>query len=123
MAGLSLSVLFSFLGDLHCVHDDLDALVDAQHAGAQAHLIVLSGTPGTAGVVLIVDAAALVLFFQTLLGTLLGLAVEADDTLCTVGDIGKNVNMEGVGAILQNIIGILANRIILCKINKNRYLS
>ena len=57
----------------------------------------------------VVDAAALILFVQTLLGRLVGFAVAADDALGAVGNIGKDVGMEGIGAILQNVVSITAH--------------
>ena len=79
------------LGDLDGLDDDLDALVDAKHGGAQAHLVVLGGAPGAAGVVLVVDTAALVLLGQSLLGGLLRLAVQA--VIAEIGTPAGSLNL------------------------------
>ena len=87
------------LGVLHDLADDICALFNTQNTGIQADVIVLGLAPGTAGVVLVVDAAALILFVQTLLGRLVRFAVAADDALGAVANIGKDVGMESIRAI------------------------
>ena len=96
-------------GILHDGAEDVYALVNAQNAGIQGDVIVLRLAPGTAGVVLIVDTAALILFMQTLLRALVGLTVTADDALGTIGDIRKDVNMERILTVLQNIVRVTAD--------------
>ena len=68
MQGLAYVALF--LGVFHDLADDVSTLVDAQNTGVQRNVVVLGLAPGTAGVVLVVDAAALIFFVQTGFGLL-----------------------------------------------------
>ena len=66
-------------GIFHGADDDIDALVNAENAGIQADTVILGLTPGAAGVVLIVDAAALILLVQTRLRACLLYTSDAAD--------------------------------------------
>ena len=44
------------------IDDHIHTVFNAQFAGVQANVIILGGAPGTAGVVLVVDLTALILF-------------------------------------------------------------
>ena len=62
-------IVFELLsGVLHDAAENIHTLINAQDTGIQGNVVVLGHAPGTAGVMLIVDAAALILFVQTLLG-------------------------------------------------------
>lgn len=98
-----------FSGIFHDLADDIYTLFDTQNTGIQRDIIVLRLAPGTAGVVLIVDTAALILFSQTLFGTLFGFAVAADDSFGAVRDIRENKSMEGIGTVFQNVVSIPTN--------------
>jgi hypothetical protein len=82
------------LGNSYSINNDLHALVNAQHAGAKAHLIVMCSTPGTTGIVLIIHAAALILIIQTSLGRLLRFAVKTNDALCAEGVLCMDENID-----------------------------
>ena len=97
------------LGIVHNAADDVSTLVNAQNTGIQGNVIVLRLAPGTAGIVLVIDAAALILFVKTLLRRLVRLTVTANNALCTVGFVGKYVDMQGILTILQDVVGIPAD--------------
>ena len=96
-------------GIFHNTADNLCTLVNTQDTGIETQIVVLGLTPGTAGIVLIVHTAALVLFVQTGLRALVGFAVAADNTLRTERNIGKGENMEGIFPIFQNVVRISSN--------------
>ena len=78
-------------------------------ARVQADVIILGLTPGAAGVVLIVDAAALILLVQTRLRALVGLTVQTDDAVGAEGHIRENEGMQRIGTILQNVVRVPAD--------------
>ena len=57
---------------------------------------------------LVIDPPALILLVQTLLRSLLRLAIQADNTVSTVGSIGENIDMQCVRTVLQNVVSIPA---------------
>mgnify|MGYP003289455657 CR=1 FL=1 len=96
-------------GIFHDAADDVHALINTQNTGIQADIIVLCLAPGTAGVVLIVHTAALILFLQTGFGTLFGLTVQTHDTVGTELLVCVDEGVQHILTILQNIIGIAAD--------------
>ena len=98
-----------FLGLLHNAADNVCTEINTQFSGIQAQVIVLGLTPGPAGVVLIVDPAALIFLVQTGLRALVGFAVLLYDPLGTEGDIGMGVDMEGIFAVFENVVRIPAD--------------
>ena len=97
-----------FLRILNNTNNDIRALLDTQNTGVKADIVILSLAPGAAGVVLIIHPAALILFSQTGLRGLLRFAVKTDDALSPVGGIRKDINMEGILPILEDIVCIPA---------------
>ena len=91
---------FLLSGVLDDIHHNVGALFNTQNTGVQADVIVLCLTPGAAGIVLIVDPAALILLGKALFGSLLGVTVKANNTLRTVGGICEYLNMQGILTVL-----------------------
>ena len=54
-----------FSGIFHNTDQDIPTLLKAENTGIQTDIVVLSLAPGAAGVVLIIDPAAFILFIQT----------------------------------------------------------
>lgn len=102
-------VASSSLGTLNDIHHDICGFFHADGAGIQAYIVVRGSTPGAAGVVLIVDGTALILFLKTGSGTLFGFTVKPDDPVCTEVHIRMDVYMERIGTVFQNIVCIAAN--------------
>ena len=90
-----------FFGLFHNAADNVHALLDAQGAGVQADVVVLSLAPGPAGVVLVVDPAAFVLFKQAGFRALVGLAVAVDDAIRPEGGVGADKGVEGIVPVFQ----------------------
>ena len=109
MQGFAVHLFGILFGIQVGVDHDFSAVVLAQNAGIQAEVVVLGHTPGAAGVVLIVHTAALVLFGQTLLGALLGFAVQSDDPVSLGCGIGMDKDMEDIGTVLQYVVSVTAN--------------
>ena len=89
-------------------HNDIGAGFNTDGTAVQADIIILGQTPGSACVVLIIDTTALILFLQTGLRRLFGLAVKADNSFGAEVFVGINVRVQAVIPILQNIIRISA---------------
>ena len=89
-------------------NDDINALFDTDHIAVQADVIIVSHAPGLAGIVMVVDPAALILFSQTCLRALLGFAVPPDDPVSLGCGIGMDKDMEDIGTVLQNVVRIPA---------------
>ena len=100
--------IFRLLTVFYHIQQDFYTAFLAQSAGAKANIIVLSLAPGTTGVVLVVDLAALILFMQTGLGALLGFAVKTNDAVSTVVHIRIDKCMQAIITILQNVISVSA---------------
>ena len=98
-----------FLGVFYNSNHDVSALLNAQNTGIQADIVVLCLTPGAAGVVLIIDTAALILFCKTGFGALLRLTIALNNAFSAVGNIRKYINMKRILAILKDIVCITAN--------------
>jgi len=103
---LLMRLLFGVFNDLA---DNINTLLDTQNTGVKRDVIVLGLSPGPTGVVLIVYTTALVLFVQTLLGALIGLAVAAHNAFSTVCYICKYKSMQCIGTVLQDVVSITAN--------------
>ena len=87
---------------------NITALLNSQNSGVQADVVVLRLAPGTAGIVLIIYPAALILLLESCFRALFRFTVETDNALCTIGRVSKDVGMEGIGTVLQNVVGIPA---------------
>ena len=109
--------LFTFA--LHQRNKDICAPLHAKNATVEGDVIVLRHAPGSAGVVVVVYLAALVLFCQTGFGTFFRFTVEADDAVSTEFLAGMDKSMKGIGAILQNVVCVSANddtRTLFCQL-------
>ena len=98
-----------FSGILNDADQNIPALLNAENAGVQTDVIVLCLTPGTAGVVMVVHTAALVLFCKAGFGTLFRFTVKSHNAVSAVGGIGENVGMKRIGTVLQNIVRVSAD--------------
>jgi len=90
----------------YSIDNDFSAVIDTQNAGIQAKVIILCLAPGPTGIVMVVYTAALVFFLKSGLGALLGFTVQANNAFCSVGCISKNIDMQSVFPILQNIVRV-----------------
>ena len=90
------------------IYNDICAGIYAQGAAVEAEIVVLRLTPGPAGVVLVIYAAALILFLQSCLRTFLGFAVKPDDPVCTEIHIRVDINVKTILTVFENIVGISA---------------
>ena len=97
-----------FVQMLYCVDDDLGAVLDAKDAGIQAEVIVLRLAPCTAGVVMVIHTTALILFLKAGFGALLRLSVETHDALGTIGSISKDIDVECVLSVLEDVVCVAA---------------
>ena len=98
-----------FLGLLHNAADNVCTEINTQFSGIQTQIVVLRHAPGAAGVVLVVDTAALIFLVQTGLGALVGFTVLLHNPLGTEGGIGVGIDMEGIFPVLQDVVGVPAN--------------
>ena len=97
------------LAPINDIHNDIGAGLHAQFGGIQADVEVLGVAPVAAGVVLVIDLAALVLLGQTGGGSLLGLAVELDDAVLAELVIGVDEDVQSIFPVLQDVVGVTAN--------------
>ena len=104
-----LFALLLFSGLQNRVDNNLAALVKAKSATAQAQVIVLGHAPGASGVVLIVYPAALVFFRKPDFRSLVGFTVELYNVLGPEFIVRAYVNMQGIGAVLQNVVRVPAH--------------
>ena len=91
------------------VQDDVHAFLNADQAGIQGDVVVLSRTPLPVGVVLVIHPAAGVLVRQALLRGLLRLAVQADDAVGPELHTGVDEGVEAVVTVLQDVVGAPAH--------------
>ena len=89
--------------------DNVSAAFDTDGAAVQADIIILGHTPCSAGVMLVINAASLILFLQPSQGALFGITVKADDTLLAKFHIRIDKGMEAIRAVFENIIRVSAN--------------
>ena len=80
-------------------NNDLRSFFNRDCAGVDADIVVISGTPGASGLVLIIDFTALIIFLEAGVRALLGLAIETDDAVSTVVHIRMDERMEAIFTI------------------------
>ena len=83
-------------GVLYYIQENVDAALHTQCAGAEANIVILCLTPGAAGIMLIVNFTALILFVQTGLGTLFRLTVKANDSVSTELFVSVDKGVENI---------------------------
>ena len=90
------------------IYDDIHTVFDTQIAGIQTNIIVLCRTPGTTGIVLIIDLTAFVLLSQARHGGLFAFAVKAYNTICAVFLVSMDVDIQHIIAVLEDIVSVTA---------------
>ena len=99
---------FSLFGCVNEIDNDLCRFFNTDCSGIEADVKVGCVAPGAAGVVLIIELAALILFGKPHFRTLFGFAVETNDAVGTKSGICMDVNMECIGTVFENIVGVAA---------------
>ena len=84
--------------------NDICAFLNAQSAAAEAHIVILCGTPGSAGVMMVIHSAALILFQQACFWTLLGFAVQLYNAVSPELGAGMDECMQAIRTVLENVV-------------------
>ena len=83
---------------------DLHALVDAENRGIKTDIVVRSITPFKIREMLVVGSSLLILLIESLLGFLISLAVELNDSLLTEIHISTDIDIKDAVIVSQNVI-------------------
>ena len=89
-------------------NNDIGTAFDSDRAAVEADVIILSGAPGSSGVMLIIYPATLIFFLQTRLRTLFRVAIKTYNAVCTEIHVGIDIGVEAVIPVLQDIVGVSA---------------
>ena len=81
---------------------DLHALVDTENRRIKTDIVVRSITPFKISEMLVVGSSLLILLIKPLLGLLIILAVELNDTLCTELLVCADIDIKNAVVILED---------------------
>ena len=87
-------------------NNDIGTLLHPQNSGIDTKIVILCHTPGSSGIMLIIDSAPFILLVQAGFGTLLRLTILGNDPLRTKILIRVDKYMECIVTVLQDIVRI-----------------